>query len=151
MSLIPFVQSFYTFVVIIYVFAYDTERLSLSFPNVLLTDVSYLWVAIESIYSSSYVNPTYISLTCASHYWLLAWISRNNTLQSVEKTFQLSRTDREMLQKAEYDLQVGLHRTVIFSPTNSFLFPLKDVKLSDSYVGPFRIPFFLACCMQDYE
>nr|CAD1839811.1 unnamed protein product [Ananas comosus var. bracteatus] len=30
----------------------------------------------------------------------------NNTLQTVEKTFQLSRTDREMLQRAEYDLQV---------------------------------------------
>lgn len=38
---------------------------------------------------------------------LLAQICSTNPMQSVERTFQLTRADKDLLSKQEYDVQVG--------------------------------------------
>lgn len=41
------------------------------------------------------------------HLILICGLSSSNPSQSIEKTFQLTRQDRELLSKQEYDVQVG--------------------------------------------
>lgn len=65
---------------------------------------------------------------------------RSNTIQSVEKTFQLSRYDRELLQRTDYDLQVKFC-SLNFLTFIDLVDLLKDINVS-TYLKVLISPFF---------
>lgn len=65
---------------------------------------------------------------------------RSNTIQSVEKTFQLSRYDRELLQRTDYDLQVKFC-SLNFLTFIDLVALLKDINVS-TYLKVLISPFF---------
>jgi len=76
----------------------------------------YIVISQETCAKKTRASVLFILSDIGGHLILL--ISRTNTMQNVERIFSLSKSDKEMLQRSEYDLQV-CHSNVLWSPHGS--------------------------------